>query len=257
MAEKGVNAVMSQFTNKELLQKLTKRHKGMALIDVEPYTYKSVSFVKNRYTYEFPDKKAKGTLIQWIIPSQGCYLVTFFYMIPEGKDVPSSEKVLTAAFDSFQLSEYKLEFARGITAYYKKDFKEALKHFDASIRIFDKDSWCWYYRGVTIQAIHGFDKIKDSSTSFARAATLDNTNIDALVELAGCFVAADNHKKAMEILEDALKQKPYSEDLLMKKAYLLKRMGQTPQAISVVRRVLSINKDNKKAQELLRVLEAK
>lgn len=255
LVENGVNEFMKKAGDVHILRQLAKANQGLELIDAKLTDHGSVPILKAFYRYNYQDQGASGELIQWMIPARGCYLVTFFYLIPEGENVPQTDDILTSVFESFQFSKHRERFAEGIGSFYSRDFERAQELFEAAIQGFEHDSWYWYYRGLSIQAVHGFKKIRESSHSFAKAASLDNQNVDAMVELAGCFMAAGKREKAMEIIEDAIKQRPDSQDLMMKKAYILVKMNHIPQAKAVVQKVLSLNDNHQEAMLLLKRLE--
>lgn len=204
------------------------------------------------YTFKFniPDTEDYNQVTQWIYIVDDYFLLTLFYTASEFSDSPSQTEVLSNISDSFKLKPAWASFASGLNSYFENNFSDALSSFETSLETEKNNSWLWYFTGLSTQAVHGLNKLDFSSNCFAKAATLDPSNLPALNQLSACFMAVDDLKKSHEILNDALNQNPFDEETLLNKTKLYLRQKDGDKAIETITLLVAKNPDSKEGVEI-------
>jgi tetratricopeptide (TPR) repeat protein len=178
-------------------------------------------------------------------------LLSAILLYDEG-DTTGARTQLKAVLETYPDDRETL-FRLGVLEERQGNTEEALRWFRRLIRLHPDDALALNYAGYMC-ADAGIE-LETARQWIERAVALDEGNGAYIDSYGWVLYRLERFEEAVEQLERAEKLLPEEEEILLHLAYAYRAVGRTDSAIEVLRRVLDLNPQSRKAKELLRLWE--
>jgi tetratricopeptide (TPR) repeat protein len=195
--------------------------------------------------------------IQWIFVISNAYVINFVSSGSFEKDNSEDLKRLGDAMDTLTFINHRKDFLSGLKEYFEKNYDAALSLFEKCIKMEDSVPEYYNYKALCLQKTKGISEINTIEKIFLKALTLDNQNVTALTNLAGCSLFSNKPKKAEEYYLRALDLEPMNPVILKSLARLYQNFNRKDLAKDVLKRVVDLYPSDQAALKLLQNLEEK
>jgi tetratricopeptide (TPR) repeat protein len=132
--------------------------------------------------------------IQWIFVISNAYVINFVSSGSFEKDNSEDLKRLGDAMDTLTFINHRKDFLSGLKEYFEKNYDAALSLFEKCIKMEDSVPEYYNYKALCLQKTKGISEINTIEKIFLKALTLDNQNVTALTNLAGCSLFSNKPK---------------------------------------------------------------
>ncbi len=136
--------------------------------------------------------------------------------------------------------EWRYLYDLGLSAFYAKNYSEAIAHLYRATKIAPKEPKVWNALGLTYMEVEEFKKAEEA---FRMALTADPTYSEAKMNLGILFYRAKDYRRAVKVLEEAV-----SDELFDKKhvafyhlAKVYKELGDRKKYIEFLRKATAYN----------------
>jgi tetratricopeptide (TPR) repeat protein len=238
--------------------------KGMVFSLVHTSDYNRASDYLETYLMDDPDSMSLAVAKAYLLLLQDRYKEAFevFHLLVQRSDIdrehlfmsrddliaslPPVKRQAMAAY----LHNAPVEFTDDyiLVLVLNKDYKTALKAFEASQSDIDQDSlhlfswvaWAYFKTGRTERAKHYYKKLLGIRPDYVRAN----------IGLAYCLAKEGDSNTAIDILDGLLKNEPKNQEIMFARAFAFEKSTRFWSAIREYDRILKINQQNTVAKRL-------
>ncbi|MEW5693471.1 MAG: tetratricopeptide repeat protein [Candidatus Hydrogenedentota bacterium] len=168
------------------------------------------------------------------------------------RESPAREDIAIESFEKIislsPSSEYSLKSSENLSEIYRarKEFDKAVRSFKKAISLQPDNYRLIYNLGVLY---FENNDIENALNNFERVVLINSNDVKSWENIAGIYFKKGIYNKSLDAVNRVILKEPYNTNMLLLKAYLLDAMAKYDEAVSVYKKVISLDPKSNEAKK--------